>query len=153
MTDTPITDKIEEDVASHYEKLSDETNQAALDEREEVQKRYAEAAAQAAATEKKHRDYQLASSGVVSPPVAKTSPDEAETPEVEEVPQEEPKTAHEVVEEIKASEDADEVRSLSEGDDRKTVQEAAAKRLADLEDTADEEVSEESDDSAEEDSE
>lgn len=136
MTDTPITDKAEEDAVKAQQKLADETNQAALDSRDEDQKRQAEQRQIEADFERKLRDYQFASTGYVRPPTAEEPSDEEEAPKAEEKPE---KTAHEVVEEIDSSDNADEVRSLSKGDDRKTVQKAAEKRLADLEDDPDEE--------------
>jgi hypothetical protein len=129
-------DKRAKAAEEHQAKLAEETNQAALDAREEDAAYQDEVQKQAAADEKALRDYQLAASGTVSSPVAQADSVEAETAADEE----KPKTAHEVVQDIEASEDADEVRSLSEGDDRKTVQDAAEKRLDDLEeDSADDE--------------
>lgn len=133
-------------MTNKYTEFGEEVDAAVEADREKVEARYAEAAAEKEKKEFERRAEKYGRRYGWKPKFEQV--EEVEEAEEEEAPVEEPesveeteveeveenhKTAAEVVKDIQDSDDPDEVRAIAEGDDRKTVQKAAEKRLDELE--------------------
>lgn len=153
MAEEKSAEQVSEELAKQYEDEGKEVTEAVEANREEVEKYYEDQRKKEEARQQHYRDTGVLlpvgedvpetpedSGQEVSPAQRAVDTANAEPGEVPVDTSASPvddssgdKTAAEVVDEIKNANSADEVRSLSDGDDRKTVQKAAEKRLSELE--------------------